>query len=154
MSQERDDNDQEMVDEIQEAQRTADRLLSDMMLTLHWAAARQRKTWRPATDVYETDNSLIVKVEIAGMVERDFTISLSNRTLTVTGVRCDPEAKLAYQQLEIPYGHFKTEVFLPYVVDYEAIGATYKDGFLTILLPKARPHHVPVADQKRKGPSS
>jgi HSP20 family protein len=146
MSRESDD-DRETADEISKAQRPADRLLSDMMLTLCWVTTRQQKTWRPATDVYETDDSIIIKVEIAGMVERDFTISLSNRSLAVTGTRCDPDAKLAYQQLEIPYGHFRTEVFLPYAVEHEAVTATYKDGFLTIFLPKVKPHHVPIADK-------
>ena len=127
-------------------QKPADHLLNDMMLTVRWLTMRQQKMWRPATDVYETDDTVIVKVEIAGMDEQDFTISLSNRTLVITGARRDPEPKLAYQQLEIPYGEFRTEVFLPYAVDHEKITASYKDGFLMVLLPKTQSYRIAVVE--------
>ncbi len=117
---------------------TQDRLLNNMILTMRWMVEREQKTWRPPTDVYETDSALIVKIEVAGMDERDFTISLSNRNLIITGIRRDLDPKLAYQQLEIPYGHLRTQVFLPYEVDHEAITAAYEKGFLTVTLPKIK----------------
>jgi len=108
---------------------------------------RQEKTWRPPTDVYETDDSVIVKVEIAGMSETEFSISLSNRNLSIYGTRTDRVCKLAYQQLEIPYGPFRTEVFLPYAVDRDEIQATYGNGFLTVVLPKAQARQIKVAER-------
>jgi HSP20 family protein len=91
---------------------------------------RRTRTWCPPTDVYETDDCVVVKVEIAGMEEGNFTISLSNRNLTITGLRHDPLAEaqgltLSYQQMEIRYGEFKTEVYLPWAIVEDKIEATY-----------------------------
>lgn len=141
--------------QMQRMQTRVDRLFNDVMPTIRWLSGGGRqKAWRPLTDVYETDGEVIVKVEIAGMSERDFTISLSNRSLRISGVRHDPDDKLAYQQLEIPYGHFCTEVFLPYAVAYEEIHATYESGFLTVVLPKAKIHHVRIQDGDAPEPTA
>jgi len=110
----------------------------------HWVSARQHKTWCPPTDVYETDDCVVVKVEIAGMEQRDFSISLDAKQLTISGVRHDPAAKLNYQQMEIPYGQFETTVHLPRAIDLDRIEATYQNGFLKVRLPKAQPRQVPV----------
>jgi HSP20 family protein len=140
------DDDSEVLDEIRQMHKPTNHLLNDMMLTVRWLSMRQEKTWRPATDVYETDDAVVVKTEIAGMREQDFNISLSNRNLVITGVRRDPDAKLAYQQLEIPYGRFRTQVFLPYAVDQEKITASYKNGFLTVVLPKTQPVSIELEE--------
>ena len=133
------------VDEVQRMQGRMDRIFDEMIPTMRWLTVRQQRTWRPPTDVYETSESMIVKVEIAGVCEKDLTISLENRRLTVSGRRHDRARKLSYQQLEIPYGHFRTEVFLPYAVERDDIDAAYDAGFLTITLPKATAHSVRVA---------
>jgi HSP20 family protein len=135
-----------LVDEVERMQRRMDRLFEDMMPTARWLSIRQRRTWRPPTDVYETDDYIVVKVEIAGMAENDFTISFSNHVLTITGTRLDPASKLAYQQLEIPYGDFRTEVYLSWAIDDDEVEATYQDGFLKVILPKARPQKVRVME--------
>jgi HSP20 family molecular chaperone IbpA len=119
-------------------------LLQEPMPGQRWVSARQHKVWRPPTDVYETDTCVIVKVEIAGMEERDFAISLDARELTISGIRRDPASKLGYQQMEILYGHFETHVHLPWAIDPDQIEATYRNGFLQVQLPKAKPHQVPV----------
>jgi HSP20 family molecular chaperone IbpA len=121
-------------------------LLREPLPGQRWVSIRQHKIWRPPTDVYETDSYAVVKVEIAGMDERDFDISFSSRRLAITGVRHDPAAKLAYQQMEILYGQFETEVYLPWAIDEEQIEATYRNGFLSVLLPKSKPRQVPVAN--------
>jgi HSP20 family protein len=94
--------------------------------------------------VYETDDCVVVKVEIAGMDQSHFSISLDANRLVISGVRHDPAAKLGYQQMEILYGHFETEVHLPRAIDEDGIEATYDNGFLIVRLPKAQPRHVPV----------
>jgi len=80
------------------------------------------------------------------MSENDFTISLSNHVLTIAGTRLDPVSKLTYQQLEIPYGDFRTEVYLPWAIDGDEVEATYQDGFLKVILPKARPQKIRVVE--------
>jgi HSP20 family protein len=140
-------DEEELEEQLERVQKRMDRLFNDIMPSFGVMTAHQQRNWRPSTDVYETEESVVVKVEIAGMSEQDFTVSLSNRTLTVSGVRRDPDYKLSYQQLEIPYGHFSTEVFLPYSVERNEIGATYENGFLTVTLPKLKPRRVPIVDR-------
>lgn len=119
-------------------------LLRESMSGQRWVSASQHKIWRPPTDVYETDDCITVKVEIAGMKEEDFAISLDARTLVISGVRHDATAKLGYQQMEILYGRFETHVHVPGAVDVDGIEATYQNGFLNVRLPKAKPRQVPV----------
>jgi HSP20 family protein len=96
--------------------------------------------------VYETDDAVVVRVEIAGMREADFTVTLHDQLLTITGARSDPSSKVAYHQLEVRYGEFKSEVYLHWPVDQAGITATYQDGFLIVVLPKAKPRRVPVTE--------
>lgn len=103
-----------------------------------WRSRRRPRIWHPPTDVYETDSHLMVRIEVAGMHEEDFAISLDNRVLTIEGYREDPEAKLTYQRMEIPYGPFHIEVYLPWDQEPEDAIATYDNGFLTIAIPKQR----------------
>jgi len=102
--------------------------------------------WRPATDVYELDDAVIIRMEIAGMRETDFSIVLNDRSLMVRGVRPDIPERRAYHQMEIRFGEFISEVELPYLVDAEKIEAIYQAGFLRIVLPQAKPHQIQVED--------
>lgn len=120
-------------------------LLGEPVPGSRWALARQHKAWRPPTDVYETDDCFIVKVEIAGMQRTDLHISLQARDLTISGVRQDSATKVAYQQMEIQYGPFESRVSLPGAVDQDAVEATYHEGFLVIRLPKAKARPVRIA---------
>jgi HSP20 family molecular chaperone IbpA len=102
-----------------------------------WMLSHHGQVWRPQTDVYETHDSIVVKVEVAGMAEDDFSITYSDRNLIIAGVRRDPAAKLGYHQMEIPYGEFRTDVYVPEAVDADGIEASYENGFLLVTLPKA-----------------
>jgi HSP20 family protein len=128
-------------------------LLGEPVAGQRWVSARQHKIWRPPTDVYETDDSMVVKVEIAGMEEGDFSISLSGKRLIISGLRRDPAAKLGYQQMEILYGHFETDVHLARAIEEDKIEATYQNGFLSVRLPKAKPRQVPVVSAEN-GPGA
>lgn len=119
-------------------------LLGEPVASQRWVAARQHKSWRPPTDVYETDDCVVVKVEIAGMEDQDFGISLDGKRLIIRGIRRDPASKLGYQQMEILYGHFETDVHLARAIEEDKIEATYHNGFLVVRLPKVKPRTVPV----------
>jgi HSP20 family protein len=93
--------------------------------------------WSPPTDQYETEEAYVVRVEIAGMQEGQFEVSLENKTLFISGSRPDFPVRRAYQQMEIRYGKFETALSLPGHVNIEQVSAEYKDGFLTVILPKA-----------------
>jgi HSP20 family protein len=140
-----------MKESKQGASTNVDPIRAEMMGLLHepvpgqrWVSPKQHHTWCPPTDVYETNDCIIVKVEIAGMEKQDFSISLDAKTLTISGVRHDPAAKLAYQQMEILYGHFETHVHLPRAINDKEIEAIYENGLLKVRLPKAQPRQVPV----------
>jgi len=105
---------------------------------------RLQQVWQPPTDVYETDEHVVIKVEIAGMVEEDFDISLVDRVLVIAGRRRDPVGKLGYQNMEIHYGEFRTAIRVNWALDESAIDATYEKGFLFVRLAKTKEHRVPV----------
>jgi len=98
--------------------------------------------WRPPTDVFETDEAVIVRSEIAGMAEAEFSIVLDGRYLVVRGVRPDVTERRSFHQMEIMFGDFVVEVELPCPVDSEDAQAIYQNGFLRIALPKTRPKQI------------
>jgi len=100
--------------------------------------------WSPPTDVYETEEAYMVRMEIAGMREEDFEVFLENNTLLISGTRPDQTERRAYQQMEIRFGKFSSSVSLPGPVNIEQARAEYKDGFLTIFIPKATPNQIKV----------
>lgn len=112
----------------------------------HWRILSRLHVWRPPTDVYETEEAFVVRVEIAGMRAEDFCISLLERSLCVHGVRPDAPERRAYHQMEIPFGEFSTEIELPDPINPDLAEALYQDGFLRITLPKAHPQQVKVSD--------
>lgn len=93
--------------------------------------------WRPPTDIYETEESFIIKVEIAGVQENDIVVAIENNLLQISGNRSDvSEQRAYYHQMEIQSGKFEITAEIPVPVDVEKAGAAYKDGFLTVTLPK------------------
>jgi HSP20 family protein len=109
---------------------------------LRWGV--HEAVWRPPTDVYETDDSVVVVVEIAGLNEGDYAVVLNGRTLLITGERRDPAEKLAYQQMEIRHGRFRAQVHLPWALEPAGQMASYENGFLKVVLSKAQARRVPV----------
>lgn len=75
-------------------------------------------------------------MEIAGLRDQDFSVTLDNNYLVISGIRSDVLERRAYHQMEIRYGEFNTVVALPSLVDPERTTAEYSDGFLVITLPK------------------
>jgi len=112
-----------------------------------WVLPHRGQIWRPPTDVYETNDSIVVKVEVAGMAEDDFAITYSDRKLIITGIRHDPAAKRGYHQMEIPYGEFRTDVYISEAVDVDDIEASYEGGFLLVALPKPGDHRIAIDDE-------
>ena len=102
--------------------------------TISWHV--RSTTWSPPTDVYETEENCVIKVEVAGMRDEDFEVAFENNILMIHGHRPDRNEKRAYHQMEIRFGRFEIAVEVPVVVDIERSIAEYKDGFLVIILPK------------------
>ena len=95
--------------------------------------------WTPAVDVAEHDNDYIVKVELPGVAKDDVKITMQDNILTIRGEKKhEKETKEPdYHRVERAYGSFQRSFTLPTTVKNERIEAAYKDGILTITLPKA-----------------
>jgi HSP20 family molecular chaperone IbpA len=113
-----------------------------------WNIRVRSRIWRPATDLYEVDDKIIVRVEIAGMSEGDLSITYYHGILSIGGVRSEIAERKAFHQLEIPFGEFLTEIEIPVPVDIDNIEAHYSDGFLWVELPKARPTQVKIQNEE------
>ncbi len=102
--------------------------------------------WNPPTDLYETDDEYVVRVEIAGMRQADFEVTLENEFLVISGFRPDVLERRAYHQMEIRFGKFSTAIVLPGPIEIENSMAEYEDGFLTVRLQKARSVQVKIEE--------
>jgi HSP20 family protein len=112
-----------------------------------WVIMHQSHIWRPPTDVFELEDRLVVVVEIAGMHDGEFNVVLQDRRLMISGVRQRAvRERMAYHQMEVRYGEFRTEVSLPWPVNREGVSATYREGFLRVELPHARNQQVHIVE--------
>ncbi|MBI3005155.1 MAG: Hsp20/alpha crystallin family protein [Ignavibacteriales bacterium] len=95
--------------------------------------------WTPAVDIAEQENEYVVKAELPGVSKDDVKITVESNILTIHGEK-KQEATVKgdnYQRVERSYGSFQRSFKLPETVKTEKIDASYKDGVLTITLPKA-----------------
>ncbi len=103
---------------------------------VNWHMMGRPTIWRPPTDVIETDQCIVVRVEIAGMRDGQVAVNFDQHILSINGTRSDNLEKRAFHQMEIHYGEFLTEVEVFVPIDTESITAEYQDGFLRVFLPK------------------
>jgi HSP20 family protein len=106
-------------------------------------------TWAPPVDIYETENDLVLKVDLPELNEKDLDIRVENNMLTIRGERKFEEktSRDNYLRVERAYGSFTRSFSLPNTVDTDAIHAEYKNGVLTVQMPKraeAKPKQVKV----------
>ncbi len=105
--------------------------------------------WTPALDLYEDKENFVVKVELPGMKREDIEVSLHEGSLSLSGERKSEEkyADAEVYRTERFFGRFQRTVTLPTPVAAEKVKAAYKDGVLTITLPKteeAKPKQIEV----------
>lgn len=131
-------------DDSEQLARGLDRLLNPVF---RYETVSPATSWRPPTDVYETDNAVVIKVEVAGMNPDDFEISFAERILQIRGNRIDKQRKRSYHCLEVQYGEFLSQVYLPGNYAKDKIEAHYENGFLTIILPKITPESHTITVQ-------
>ena len=95
--------------------------------------------WEPTIDVYEDKDKLTVKAELPGMKKEDIAVSLEGSTLTVSGERKQEQERKEGEtyRSERFFGRFQQSITLSQQVDPKKIQANYKDGVLTITLPKS-----------------
>jgi HSP20 family protein len=111
-----------------------------------------RAHWVPNTDVYETDNGLVVKVELAGMRSDHLEIMVEENRLRISGNRPDGcrAGKCSFLVMEINYGPFESVLALPPGYDLSQAKAAYLNGFLRIDVPlvqrSSKSTKVPIAE--------
>jgi HSP20 family protein len=120
--------------------KTYDQHLHDSLAYLGLPALASHSAWTPNTDVYETPEGLVVKMEIAGIEKEDLEITLNDRLLLVRGHRKDPcrQKRCSFRQMEIDYGQFERRIVIPRSVDGNRVRAQFQNGFLHIELPKSQ----------------
>ena len=127
---------------------------------MRWESLREYRTragqadrrgdsgWTPPADVSETEDSFIVVAELPGVRRADVDVKATHDTVTIRGFRPDPGCEPAcYVRLERGHGQFVRRFSFPAPLAVDAVQADFKDGILTVTLPKAavaRGHRVEV----------
>ena len=117
---------------------------------MRWESLREYRTragqadrrgdsgWTPPADVSETEDSFIVVAELPGVRRADVDVAATHDTLTIRGYRPEPGCLPAcYVRLERGHGQFVRRFTFPGALAVDAVQADFKDGILTVTLPKA-----------------
>ena len=112
--------------------------LFDRIAEMKWNELPALGDWAPSMDVSETKESLVCKLEVPGMEQKDIQISLQENLLTIKGEKRQEkeEKEEHYHRIERSYGSFTRSLRLPVAVDASKVTATVKNGVLTVVLPK------------------
>src|ERR1041384_2076455 len=110
------------------------------------------KAWAPPVDIYEDENSFLIKVELPEINREDVKVSLNENVLSITGERRveNEEKRENYHRVERSYGQFHRSFTLPQNVAVDTINAQFKDGVLRLTLPKkeeAKPKQIEIKVQ-------
>ena len=113
----------------------------DREMRRHYHGFSPTDAFRPAVNLYETQTSFVVCVDLAGMNERDIEVSLEKNTLIICGRRLAPmppdgSRALAVHLMEISHGTFRRTVEVPASANPDQITANYREGLLWITIPK------------------
>jgi HSP20 family protein len=127
------------------------RLFEDAVTRL-MSEPRANRPWSPSVDIFETEDALKLKADLPDVKTEDIDVRVEDQTLTLRGERKfekDDSVK-GYHRIERGYGEFVRSFAVPSTVDTEHVQADYKNGVLTVTLPKkeaAKPRQVKVVVQ-------
>lgn len=107
------------------------------------------RPWTPAVDIYESENELVLKADLPDVDLKDIDVRVENQTLTIAGERKfeKDDANRSYHRIERSYGSFVRSFAVPTSFDTEKISAGFRNGVLTVTLPKkeaAKPRQVKI----------
>lgn len=105
--------------------------------------------WSPVVDIYDKGGEVVIHAEVPGMKKEDIDVRVENNVLTIRGTkqRSEDVKEEGYFRTERSYGSFSRSFSLPTSVNVTKIGAEYKEGVLTLTLPKAeeaKPRQIEV----------
>jgi HSP20 family protein len=133
------------LDYIDNMQREMERVLNYFSGSKPPAIHFAPRVWEPAVDVYQSEDEIVILIELAGVRREDIEIALNNNTLTIRGERkenVDLGKRRSYYQMEINKGRFEREISLPVPVDREKSQASFDNGLLEIKLPRVSREQV------------
>ncbi len=134
--------------ELSKVQDQVNRFFEDSFLRR--AGDSSLTAWAPEVDIHETADALVLEADLPGIDEKDLDIRVENNILTIAGER-KFEKKVNeenYLRVERSYGSFSRSFSLPHTINTEQIQADYRNGVLTIRLPKreeAKPKKIKIA---------
>jgi HSP20 family protein len=116
-----------------------DRLFDSPLDSLTTSSQQFLNGWLPPVDLFDDGNQFVLRAEVPGMRKEDIDISLHGEVLTLAGERkeTDEYSKAETYRSERFLGRFQRSFTLPAMVDPRKVEASYRDGILTITLPKA-----------------
>ncbi len=103
--------------------------------------------WSPVADITEDDKEYVVKAELPAIKKEDVKVTVENGVLTISGERKFEKEDKRYHRIERAYGSFVRSFTLPDDADAKGVKAEFKDGVLTVHLPKsesAKPKQIEV----------
>lgn len=107
------------------------------------------RPWSPSVDIYETENELVLKADLPEVDQKNIDVRVENQTLTIAGERKfeKKDDQKGFHRIERSYGSFVRSFAVPNTFDTDQIAANFKNGVLTVTLPKkeaAKPRQVKV----------
>ncbi len=131
------------------AQREFDRLFKEAFTPYYGEGELSTRTWAPPVDIYETENDIMLKAELPGVDPKDVEVKVEDNTLYMKGERkFEKEVRNeSYHRVERSYGSFARSFSLPNSISTDKVKAEFKDGLLTLTLPKreeAKPRTVKI----------
>ncbi len=138
---------------LREMEKEVEELMKDFLISKNQTLMVSEDGWTPHVDVYETTESLVVKIELSGVNKEDVKVQMRECELLISGKRVDncEEDREDFHIAEIAYGKFSRRIELPKDVDEELVSAQYDQGYLKIMVPKARKDKdgsvvIPISD--------
>jgi HSP20 family protein len=111
----------------------------DRFFEPRWEEFESAGEWAPKVDLSETKDAIVVKAEIPGVEQKDINVSLQDQVLTIKGEKHheNEEKDEKYHRVERSWGAFTRALRMPVAVSGDKVNAIFKDGMLTVTLPKA-----------------
>jgi HSP20 family protein len=135
--------------DLRTTQREFDRLFKEAFSPMFGEGELSTRTWAPPVDIYENENNIVLKADLPGVDPKDVEVRVEDSTLYLKGERkFEKETKEEnYHRVERSYGSFARSFSLPNSINAEKVKAEYKDGLLTLTLPKreeAKPKTIKI----------
>jgi HSP20 family protein len=137
---------------LDELQREMDRYLDHIAHRKPRQVVFSQRTWQPAVDLYETPSAVVALVDLSGVPQEDIDLVVTSDSVLIRGARKDvgKDEQRTYSRIEIPFGPFERMLRLPATISPEETSASYRYGFLEVVMPRARaagPQRVTVSPQ-------